>query len=125
MNANMELYTSCEGKCDCEESGGLNLSVKNDVDRQAINREMIPKWLEKLSFRNQEDVTRWENEGYRARDILNRLKLEKERGEPIDGHPWPPGRDPRGNSPYPTSARRNAAREGSKNETFDWDLSVR
>ncbi|WP_339102370.1 hypothetical protein [Haloterrigena salinisoli] len=78
---------------------GISNSVGGEVDRQEHLRQLISQWLDVIGFRTNEDVQRWKNEGYRARDILNRLREEKRAGEPLENFdPWPPGRDPRKSS---------------------------
>ena len=127
-----ELYTACNCDCSCEtveESPDFNFdtSINDDVDRQAHLRELLDSWVQAVDFRSEDDVQQWiENDGYRPRDALNRLREEKEAGEPLENFdPWPDKtRDPRNNDPYPVSVRRNSVRTYSSDEAFDWDLSV-
>ena len=129
-----ELYTACNCDCSCEtveESPDFNfdtsVTLNDEVDRQAHLRELIPQWLSELPFRNESDVKDWRAEGYRARDILNRLREEKEAGEPLENFdPWPDKtRDPRTEAPYPVSVKRNSVRTYNADDgKFNWDLSV-
>ena len=129
-----EFTTQCNcgcGKKEVEGAENAELEVfpklnDEDYDQYEHLRGLIPQWLEEVPFRNQSDVKDWKAEGYRPSDIIRRLKLENERGEPIDGHPWPDKtRDPRTEAPYPVSVKRNSVRRYNADKgKFEWDLSV-